>query len=88
MEKKTPERMCIGCRGMFPKKELIRVVRLTDGTFTLDFTGKKNGRGAYLCRKKECLDKCLKAKQLNRAFKCEIPTEVYDKLKEEFDRQS
>lgn len=86
MDKKTPERMCIGCRNMFPKKELIRIVRSAEGDFSVDFTGKKNGRGAYLCRNAACLEKCVKTKQLGRAFKCDVPAEVYKRLAEQLEQ--
>lgn len=84
-EKKSPERMCIACREMKDKKLLLRIVRSPEGEFSLDRTGKKNGRGAYLCDNHDCLNKCLKGRLLNRTFKCDVPREVYEKLSEEFD---
>ena len=78
-------RMCTGCGEMKPKKELIRVVRTPEGEFLLDLTGKKSGRGAYLCKNIECLKACRKSKKLEKSFHCAIPVEVYDKLEEEFD---
>ncbi len=84
-EKKSPERMCIACREMKDKKLLLRIVRSPEGEFSLDRTGKKNGRGAYLCDNRDCLNKSLKGRLLNRTFKCEVPREVYEKLSEEFD---
>ena len=63
--KKTPERQCISCRNMFPKKDLIRVVKQADGTYFIDETNKSNGRGAYICNKEECINKCIKSKLLN-----------------------
>lgn len=79
-QKKIPMRQCLGCREMFPKRELIRVVRSPEGEITLDFRGKAPGRGAYLCQNPECLKKARKARALERAFGCDIPAEVYDAL--------
>lgn len=84
-ERKSPLRMCLACRQMKDKRELIRVVRSPEGAFSLDTTGKKNGRGAYLCNDAVCVKKCMKNKLLNKNFKCEIPQHVYDSLSEEFD---
>ena len=91
--KKVPMRMCTGCGEMKPKKELVRVVRSpqrVDGSgnplppeISLDLTGKKPGRGAYLCRNPECLRLARKARRLERAFSCQIPSEVYDRMEEE-----
>ncbi len=81
--KKVPMRMCTGCGEMKPKKELIRVVKTPEGEFLLDFTGKKSGRGAYLCRNMECLKSCRKSKRLEKSFSCRIPDEVYEKLESE-----
>jgi predicted RNA-binding protein YlxR (DUF448 family) len=81
--KKVPMRMCTGCGEMKPKKELIRVVRTPEGEFLLDFTGKKSGRGAYLCRNMACLKNCRKSKRLEKSFSCRIPDEVYEKLESE-----
>ena len=91
--KKIPMRMCVGCREMKPKKELVRVVRAPERTdengnplppeISLDLTGKKPGRGAYLCRNPECLRLARKARRLERAFSCQIPNEVYDRMEEE-----
>lgn len=81
MEKKIPLRRCVGCGEMKDKRELIRVVRTTEGEITIDFKGRTNGRGAYVCNNPECLDKAFKSKSLERAFKVEIPPEVYDSLK-------
>ena len=80
--RKIPMRTCIGCREQKPKKELIRVVRNKENQIFIDLTGKANGRGAYLCRSKDCLDKAIKSKALNRAFSIEIDKETYEKLKE------
>lgn len=78
-------RMCIVCRERSDKKELVRVVKNKDGEIFLDKTGKANGRGAYVCKSKECFDKLKKTRALNRAFKCEIPLEIYEKLGEEIE---
>ena len=80
--RKIPMRTCIGCREQKPKKELIRVVRNKENQIFIDLTGKANGRGAYLCRSKDCLDKAIKSKALNRAFSTAIDKETYEKLKE------
>lgn len=79
-EKKIPERRCVGCGISFPKKDLIRVVRLPDGGAELDPTGKKAGRGAYICRNAECLKKARKAKRLERNLEVTISDEVYEEL--------
>ncbi len=82
-EKKIPMRHCVGCSAEKPKKELVRVVRTPDGTILLDLTGKKSGRGAYLCRSLSCLKKARKAKRLEHQLSVEIPEEVYDRLESE-----
>ena len=79
--KKVPMRMCTGCHEMKPKKELIRVVKTPEGEIKLDFTGKLNGRGAYVCKSAECLAKAQKQKSLARAFDCTITDEIYEELK-------
>ncbi len=86
MQKKIPMRQCLGCREMKPKKELIRVVRSPEGEIRLDFKGKANGRGAYVCPDAGCLKKAVKAKALERAFSCQIPQEVYEALSEQMER--
>ena len=86
MQKKIPMRQCLGCREMKPKKELIRVVRSPEGEIRLDFKGKANGRGAYVCPDPGCLKKAVKAKALERASSCQIPQEVYDALNEQMER--
>ena len=83
MQKKIPQRQCMGCRERKAKKELIRVVRMTDGAVSLDFSGKLNGRGAYICPDAECLKKARKAKSLDRSLEVTIPEEVYDRLEKE-----
>ena len=84
--KKIPMRQCIGCRAQKPKKELIRVVRSPEGEISLDFKGKANGRGAYLCPDPACLKKAVKARALSRALDCEIPQQVYDALGEQMEK--
>ncbi len=84
--KKVPERTCIACRSSKPKNELIRVVRDPEGVISLDLTGKKNGRGAYLCKDKACLAKCVKSKGLDRALGCKVDEEVYQRLLKEYDQ--
>lgn len=78
--RKIPMRTCIGCREQKPKKDLIRVVKNNEDEIFIDKTGKANGRGAYLCNDKNCLEKAIKSKSLNRAFKTEISEEIYEKL--------
>ena len=85
MAKKIPLRQCVGCAEMKGKKEMIRVLKTAEGDICLDATGKKNGRGAYICRSRECLQKARKNKGLERSFKMSIPNEVYDSLEKEFD---
>lgn len=81
--RKIPMRMCTGCGQMKPKLELVRVVKSQAGDVSLDLTGKKAGRGAYICRDRECLQKARKARRLEKAFSCRIPDEIYDKMEEE-----
>lgn len=78
--KKVPQRQCVGCREMKPKQELIRVVRGPDGAISLDPTGKKPGRGAYVCREGDCLRRAQKSRALERAFSQQIPPEIYEEL--------
>lgn len=85
MEKREAKRMCVGCGEMFDKRSLIRVVHTPDGELTLDFKGKMNGRGAYLCKNPACLSKAGKNKGLERAFKMSIPEELLNRLKEELE---
>lgn len=92
-QKKIPMRMCTGCGEMKPKKELVRVVKapekkdengeLLPADISVDLTGKKPGRGAYMCRSAECLAKARKARRLERAFSCKISDEVYQRMEEE-----
>ncbi len=81
--KRTPLRKCIGCNEMKPKRELVRVVKSPEGEISLDLTGKKPGRGAYVCKNPDCLHSARKLKRLERAFSCAIPAEVYDRMEEE-----
>ena len=94
-QKKIPLRKCTGCNEMKPKKELVRIVRLPDkcddngevmekGNIELDFTGKKPGRGAYVCRNVECLKKARKTKSLERKFEAQVSSEIYDSLEQAF----
>lgn len=83
--KKVPLRQCIGCGEMKSKKEMIRVIKTADEEILLDATGRKNGRGAYLCPSMECMKKALKSKGLERSFKMAIPKEVYDALEKEME---
>ena len=85
MQKKIPQRQCMGCRERKPKRELIRIVRCTDGEVRLDFGGKMNGRGAYICPNAECLKKVRKSKALDRSLEVTIPEEVYDRLEKEME---
>ena len=85
MQKKIPQRQCMGCRERKAKREMIRVVRCTDGTVNLDFSGKMNGRGAYVCPDPECLKKALKSKALDRSLEVTIPEEVIDRLQKEME---
>ena len=93
-QKKIPMRMCTGCGQMKPKRELVRVVKapdqrdeagnvITPGEVSLDLTGRKNGRGAYLCRSAECFAAARKARRFEKAFSCKIPEAVYDAMEEE-----
>ena len=81
--KKTPLRMCTGCGEMFDKRSLVRVVKSSDGEVSLDLTGKKSGRGAYVCKNTDCLKKARKRKALERAFGIKIEANVYDSMEEE-----
>ena len=80
--KKIPKRMCVACRIMKPKKELIRIVRDADKAIFIDKTGKKSGKGAYLCPSNECVDKAMKINALERALETKIPQSVFDDIKE------
>jgi len=84
-QRKTPLRKCTGCQEMKDKKELIRIVRDAEGSFSMDETGKKAGRGAYVCHDSECLTKAHRSKGLERSFKSAVPSDVYEKLKAELE---
>ena len=84
--KKVPMRSCCGCREKKPKRELIRVVRSPEGEVSFDITGRKAGRGVYLCNDKACLSKAIKSRALSRALECEIPEEVYERLEGEMEK--
>lgn len=81
--KKIPMRMCLGCGEMKSKKELIRAVKSPEGDISLDLTGKKSGRGAYICRSSECFSKARKARKFEKAFSCRISDELYDIMESE-----
>lgn len=81
--KKTPMRKCLGCGEMKDKKELVRIVRSSEGEISVDITGKKPGRGAYICRSEACLNAAVKARRLDRAFKCKLPEDIYGTLASE-----
>ena len=83
--KKIPLRKCIGCGEMKDKRELLRVLKTSENEITIDTTGKKNGRGAYLCYKRECLNQAMKSKGLERSFKMAINKDIYENLEKEFD---
>ncbi len=87
MQKKIPQRQCMGCRERKEKRQLIRVVRQPDGSVCLDFSGKLSGRGAYLCPNPECLKKAQKVKSLERSLEVPIPEEVYERLRREMEVQ-
>lgn len=85
MAKKIPLRQCVGCGEMKGKKDMMRILRTSENEICLDTTGKKNGRGAYVCRSRECLQQAKKNKGLERSFKMSIPGEVYESLEREFE---
>ncbi len=85
MQKKIPQRQCMGCRERMDKRQLIRVVRTPEGEVKLDFSGKLSGRGAYICPKPECLQKAQRSKALDRSLETPIPQEVYDRLAHEME---
>lgn len=84
--RKIPMRQCIGCGEMKSKKEMMRILRTTENEIVLDTTGKKNGRGAYLCANPECFRKAAKSKGLERALKTAVPAEVYENLEKEIEK--
>ena len=81
--KKVPVRRCVGCGEHFPKGELVRVLRTPEGEIVLDLTGKKSGRGAYICKKASCFKKARKSKRIESSLECTIPDAVYDNMEEE-----
>lgn len=85
--RKTPMRMCLGCNEMKPKKELVRIVRSPEGEISLDLTGKKSGRGAYICKDAQCLAKARRARRLEKSFSCQIDSEVYDAMEAELENE-
>ena len=84
-QKKVPLRMCLGCQQMKSKKELIRIVRDKEGNTSVDFTGKKAGRGAYICKSIECFEKARKGKRLEKAFEARIDETIYETLKKQLE---
>jgi predicted RNA-binding protein YlxR (DUF448 family) len=86
MQKKTPQRMCVGCQQMKNKKELLRVVRTPEAEIVWDTTGKKAGRGAYVCKDEACLTKAFKEKRLEKAFKQVVDKAVYEALRQGIDK--
>ncbi len=82
--KKLPVRLCIGCLEPHNKRDMIRIVKSPEGEFSIDTTGKKSGRGAYICRNIECFNSAVKQRRLEKSFKCPIDKNVYEQLKEEF----
>lgn len=86
MAKKVSLRRCCGCMEMKPKAELVRVVRTPDGAVLLDLTGKKPGRGAYVCKRAECLKKAQKARRFEREFGLQIPADIFDRMEEELEK--
>lgn len=87
-QKKIPLRMCLGCKEMKPKKELIRVVKNNDGEISIDTLGKKPGRGAYLCKNPECLELAVKGKRLDKAFETTIDFEIYENLRNQLEESN
>ena len=83
--RKVPMRMCVGCREMKPKKELLRVVRSPEGSLSVDATGRKPGRGAYVCRSAECLKKAMRSHAIDRALGVTVPQELYETLRLEME---
>jgi uncharacterized protein len=85
LPKKIPMRQCTGCREMKPKRELIRVVKSPENEISLDFKGKAQGRGAYVCKNQECLKKAIKSKALERSLEIPIPEDIYAQLREQME---
>lgn len=85
--KKIPLRMCLGCGEMKPKRELIRVVKSSECEISLDITGKRAGRGAYVCNNIDCFKKAKKARRLEKAFSCQISDEIYSNMEKELEHE-
>ena len=83
VRKKPPERLCLGCQTVRPKKEMVRIVRSPEGVFSADFTGKKPGRGAYVCHKPECFDAAVKRRRFEKAFQRAVGADVLEALRAE-----
>lgn len=83
MEKRVPLRKCLGCMSSFPKKDLVRVLKTPEGEVILDLSGKKSGRGAYICKNSACLKKALKSKRIQNNLEIEIPDEIISQLEKE-----
>ena len=83
MEKRVPLRKCLGCMSSFPKKDLVRVLKTPEGEVILDLSGKKSGRGAYICKNSACLKKALKSKRIQNNLEIEIPNEIISQLEKE-----
>ncbi|MDQ0203446.1 RNase P modulator RnpM [Pectinatus haikarae] len=83
-KKKLPERMCVGCQRIRSKKDMIRVVKNPEGDFSIDRTGKKSGRGAYICADIQCLEAAIKGHRLEKSFKSPIDADIYEKLRTGF----
>ncbi len=83
VRKKTPERLCLGCQEVRPKKEMVRIVRSPEGVFSVDVTGKKPGRGAYVCHKPECFDAAVKRRRFEKAFSGAVGAETLEALRAE-----
>ena len=86
-QKKIPERQCLGCNAHKPKRELLRVVRTPEGEIVLDFTGKKSGRGAYICRDIKCLRRARKSRRIENSLQVSIPEQVYDNMERELENE-
>ena len=84
LQKKIPMRMCVACREMLPKKDLLRIVRTPEGAIEIDRSGRMNGRGAYLCGRRECLEKAIKTRALERALDQKIDEEIIERLRGAF----
>ena len=86
--RKIPLRMCLGCGEMKPKKEMIRVVKSPEGEVSLDFTGKKSGRGAYICRSAGCFEKARRARRFEKSLSCKIEESVYEVMEHELSAEN